>query len=50
MITGTSVSCLERFGYERNSVLDACIQVFDSDGDEDVDLADFAEFQMVFTG
>ena len=40
--------CLERFGYERNPVLDACIQVFDSDGDDDVDLADFAEFQRIF--
>ncbi len=42
--------CLERFGYERNPILDACIEVFDSDGDKDVDLADFARFQRVFTG
>ncbi len=40
--------CLERFGYERNPILDACIEVFDSDGDKDVDLADFAAFQAVF--
>ncbi len=30
--------CLERFGYERNPILDACKEVFDADGDEDVDL------------
>ena len=41
--------CLERFGYERNPILDACIQVFDSDGDLDVDLADFAAFQVAFS-
>ncbi len=42
--------CLDRFGYERNPILDACIEVFDADGDKDVDLADFAEFQRVFAG
>ena len=40
--------CLDRFGYEKNSILEACIQVFDSDADGDVDLADFAAFQRVF--
>ncbi len=42
--------CLDRFGVERNPILDACIEVFDADGDKDVDLADFAEFQRVFAG
>ncbi len=42
--------CLERFGYERHSILDACVTVFDSDNDNDIDLADFAKFQIVFTG
>ncbi len=41
--------CLDRFGVERNPILDVCIEVFDADGDKDVDLADFAEFQRVFT-
>ena len=27
-----------------------CRSVFDSDGDADVDLQDFAEFQLLFTG
>ncbi len=40
--------CLERFGYERSPILDACTRVFDSDGDNDVDLADFAAFQRLF--
>ncbi len=38
--------CLDRFGYEKNPILEACIQVFDSDSDGDVDLADFAVFQQ----
>ena len=41
--------CLERFGYEKNPILEMCVEVFDADGDEDVDLADFAVFQRVFT-
>ena len=44
-----SASAWTGSGYERNPILDACIEVFDADGDKDVDLADFAEFQRVFT-
>ena len=37
--------CLERFGYERNPILDACLESFDFDSDGNIDLADFAGFQ-----
>ncbi len=42
--------CLERFGYEKSGVLDVCVEIFDADSDEDVDLADFAQFQQLFSG
>ena len=42
--------CLERFGMEQKSMLEWCASVYDADKDEDVDLADFAEFQRVFVG
>ena len=43
-------SCLADSGPGSGPGLQACIDVFDFDGDDDVDLADFAGFQVVFWG
>ncbi len=41
-------SCIEQTGSKLGTRFDNCTEVFDSDGDDDVDLADFAVFQAAF--
>ncbi len=42
--------CLDRLAYERSSIVQTCLALFDGDADGDIDLADLALFQQAFTG
>jgi hypothetical protein len=42
--------CLEIMGELRNPIVDACLDIDDSNGDGRMDLRDFAAFQETFAG